>query len=255
MGKVRAYKRDVVPGRIGGLNMASAERGPYRLRTATDAPYMGVYSYGRNESFLSKVGAVFAAASRLVVCTMMLTAWLAAAYLYRETPVTVFGIGAGWLNLTHLLVPVGFYCIFMTNRRYGPAYAFGQVVVTLGLATALVVFAHDALDQIVPLDHAPTMREAIAFGGAFLLAGFVSTAAFDGARGPRWWTAPLVGFLAAAIVFATVYFVGTYAGTDAAWLDQGLSYMGLIAVEGIVLLIPFWVMRRMVPPVAGFGGY
>jgi hypothetical protein len=31
--------------------------------------------------------------------------------------------------------------------------------------------------------------------------------------------------------------------------------MGLIAAEGLALLIPFWAMRRMVPPVDGFGGY
>ena len=255
VGKVRAYKRDVVPGRIGGLNMASAERGLYRLRAATDAPYMGVYSYGRQESFLDKVGAVFATASRLVVCTLVLTGWLVAAYLYRQTPVAVFGIGMGWLSLTQVLVPLGFYCVFMTNRRYGPAYAFAQIVVTLSLVTGLVLFGHEALNEIVPLDSAPSVRDALAFGGAFLMAGFVSIVAFDGARGPHWWTAPLIGFMAAAMVFAIVYYAAFYAGTDKSWFGECLTYMGLIAGEGLALLIPFWAMRRMVPPVAGFGGY
>jgi uncharacterized PurR-regulated membrane protein YhhQ (DUF165 family) len=253
--KVRAYKRDVIPGRVGGFNMASAERGPYRLRSASDAPYMGGYGYGRHETFLEKIGAAAAAVLRLVLCTLVLGVWLTATFLYRDTPLEMFGIGTGWMSLAHILVPLGFYCVFMTNRRYGPAYAFAQVVSALALTAALVLFAHDALAEIVSLESAPTLREVAAFGGAFFLASFVSIAAFDGARGPRWWTAPLIGFLAAAIVFAAAFFAILYAGTGRAWLGECLQYMGLIAGEGLLLLIPFWAMRRMVPPVAGFGGY
>lgn len=252
---VRAYKRDLIVGRVGGLNMASQDRGLYRLRTASDAPYTGVYSYGRQESFLERVGAAVGAILRLAICATILAAWLAAIYLYRDTAVAVFGIGTGWLTVSHLLVPVGFYCVFMTNRRYGPAYAFAQVVMTLALAVGMVLFARDTLSQIVPLDTVPPVREALAFGAAFLAAGFVSIAAFDGARGPRWWTAPLFGFLSAAVVFAAVFFAIGFAGTGTAWLDQGFAYMGLIAAEGLVLLVPFWAMRRMVPPMPGFGGY
>jgi len=252
---VRAYKRDVIPGRVGGLNMASEDRGPYRLRTASDAPYMGAYGYGRHESILEKLGASAAAAARVAISTLILSAWMVAVYLYRDTPVEVFGIGTGWLSVAHILVPVGFYCVFMTNRRYGPAYAFAQVVTTLALVAGLVLFARDALDQVLPLDAAPSVREAVAFGGAFFLASFVAIVAFDGARGPQWWTAPLIGFVAAAILFAVAFFAGQFAGSDYAWLNDGLQYMGLIAGEGLVLLIPFWAMRRMVPPMPGFGGY
>jgi len=252
---VRAYNRDVVPGRIGGLRIASEDRGLYRLRTASDAPYMGVYGYGRRESFLDKLVAGLATVARVAVAALILSAWLVAVFLYRDTPFEVFGIGTGWLTVSHALVPVGFYCVFMTNRRYGPAYALAQVMMTLGAVVGLVVFARDALNQYMPLDTVPTLREAMAFGGAFLAASFVSIVAFDGARGRRWWTAPLIGFLVAAIVFALAFFAALYAGTADAWLNQGLQYMGLIAGEGVLLLIPFWVMRRMVPPMAGFGGY
>jgi uncharacterized PurR-regulated membrane protein YhhQ (DUF165 family) len=255
VGVVRAFKRDVVVGRIGGLNMTSEDRGPYRLRTASDAPYSGVYSYGRQDSFFERLGAAIGAILRLTICSAILSAWMVAIYLYRDTAVDVFGIGTGWLTVSHLLVPVGFYCVSMTNRRYGPAYAFAQVVTMLALVGGTVMFARDTLSQIVPLDTVPPLREALAFGGAFIAASFVSIVAFDGARGPRWWTAPLIGFLAAAVVFAAVFFAAGFAGTGAPWLDQGLSYMGLTAAEGLALLVPFWAMRRMVPPLPGFGGY
>ena len=146
--------------------MASGDRGPYRLRTASDAPYMGVYGYGRRESFLDKLVAGLATVARVAVAALILSAWLVAVFLYRDTSFEVFGIGTGWLTVSHALVPVGFYCVFMTNRRYGPAYAFAQVVMTLGAVVALVVFARDALNQYMPLDSVPALREAMAFGGA-----------------------------------------------------------------------------------------
>ena len=252
---MRAYNRDVVPGRIGGLKMTSEDRGPYRLRTASDAPYMGAYGYGRRENLLDKLGAWLAKIARVAVASVILSAWLVAVFLYRDTPLDVSGVGTGWLTVSHLLVPVGFFCVFMTNRRYGPAFAFAQVVTTLGAVVGLVLFARDALNEFVPLDTVPALREALAFGGAFLAASFVSIVAFDGARGPRWWTAPLIGFLSAAIVFAAVFFAALFAGTTDGWVNQGLQYMGLIAGEGVLLLLPFWAMRRMVPPMPGFGGY
>ena len=252
---VRAYKRDVVVGRIGGLKMASDEEGPYRLRAASDVPYPGTYGYGHHEGFLDKLVGGLAAIVRVTVATAILSAWLAGVYLYRDTPMEVFGIGTGWLTLAHLLVPLGFYCVFMTNRRYGPAYAFAQVVSTLALVAALVLFARDTLDSFIPLAHAPALREALAFIGSFFFASFVAIVAFDGARGPHWWTAPLIGFLVAAVLFASAFFAFQFAGTPTDWLGQSLSFMGLAAGEGLLLLIPFWVMRRMVPPMAGFGGY
>ncbi len=213
---------------------------------------MGAYGYGRHESWLEKAGAAVGAVVRLLLCTLVLCAWLTATFLYRDTQVDLFGFGT---SLAYVLVPLGFYCVFLTNRRYGPAYAFAQVVTGLALMATLVLFARDALAEIVPLDSAPTVRETAAFGSAFFLASFVSIVTFDGARGPHWWTAPLFGFLTAAIVFATIFFAVLYTGTGKSWLADCVTYMGLIAGEGLLLLIPFWAMRRMVPPVAGFGGY
>jgi uncharacterized PurR-regulated membrane protein YhhQ (DUF165 family) len=216
---------------------------------------MGAYGYGRRESSVDKLLAATVVGARLGVATLILSAWLVAIFLYRNTSFEVFGIGTGWLTVSHVLVPIGFYCVFLTNRRYGPAHALAQVVMTLAAAGGVVLFARDVLSEFMPLDSVPPLREAVAFGGAFLAASFVSIVAFDGARGPRWWTAPLIGFLTAAVVFAAVFFSGMFAGSGQAWLNQGLQYMGLIAGEGLLLLLPFWAMRRMVPPMAGFGGY
>lgn len=236
--------------------MAPEERGLYRLRTATDVPYAGTYSFGRRESFAHKLGEGLVALGRLVASAVVLLAWVAAVWLYRDTSIALLQDGtAPWLSLSDLLVPAGFFLVFLTNRRYGPAYAFAQVVVTAIAVVSLVLFSGGAFSEIMPLDTIPPAREAAAFGGAFFAAAFVSTVVFDGARGPSWWTAPLFGFFSAAIIYAAAYFPALYAGTDAAWLVHASEYMGVLAAEGALLLIPFWALRRVVPPISGFGGY
>jgi uncharacterized PurR-regulated membrane protein YhhQ (DUF165 family) len=169
--------------------------------------------------------------------------------------VSLYAGSETWLTASHLLIPTGFFCVFLTNRRYGPAFAFAQVVVSAIVIVAFLVFTGGALNRFLPLDAIPPVREAAAFCGAFFAASFVSIIVFDGARGPNWWTAPLFGFLSAAIVYATAYFAALLAGTDATWLNHAVQYMGILAGEGILLLIPFWLLRRMVPPMSGFGGY
>lgn len=236
--------------------MASEERGLYRLRTASDAPYASAYVYGRRESAGHKLGGIFAVVARLVASIIVLLAWVLGVWLYRDTPVELLADGKTmWLSASHLLIPVGFFCVAMTNRRYGPAYAFAQVVASAIVVVALVLVSGGAVNELFPLDRIPPMREAASFGGAFFAASFVSIVAFDGARGPNWWSAPLIGFLSAAIVFPLVFFAALYAGTGSDWLGHAGQYIGVLAGAAVVMLIPFWAMRRMIPPMSGFGGY
>ncbi len=234
----------------------TADRGIYRLRSTTDTPWAGAYN-GHRVTFGQKLAGVFGAAARILLPVLVLTACVAGIYLYRDTPVRLFldGIGVAWLTVADMIVPVAFFCVFLTNRRYGPAYAFAQVVIVSVAVAIVAVFARNIILAAFPLDTIPSMREAAAFAAAFFAASFVSTVVYDGARGAYWWTAPLFGFLSAAIVFPLVFFPICYMGSATPWLHHGLEYMGLLAGEGIALLIPFWFLRRMIPPMSGFGGY
>ena len=235
------------------MGAGAFESGPYRLRSASDAVWPA--AYGHRESFTDKFGAAVTAVLRLIVPVLALLAAFAGLYLYRDTQVAVFWGGQSWLTGGHLLVPVGFLCVHLTNRRYGPATAFWQVTIAAALIGAVILFAGERIAPFVPLDTVPTVREALAFGGAFFFASFASIVTFDGARGCHWWTAPLFGFLAAAIFFCGIFFPAAYAGTGALWLNQGLQYLGVLAGEGVLLLLPYWMLRAVVPPLSGFGGY
>ena len=248
-------------GRYGAAaRMASSgliEDGPYRLRSASDAVWAGYVAYGQRETFWQKTCAACGVVLRMVVPVVALLACFAGLYLYRDTPVPLFlgGTGAAWLTVSHLLVVLGFLCIHLTNRRYGPAYAFAQVAVASALIIAAVLFAGDKIMQFVPQDTVPTMREAIGFGAAFFLASFISIVVFDATRGARWWTAPLFGFVTAGVFFAWIFYPAAYAGTGTPWLDHALVYAAVLASGGTLLLIPYWMLRRIVPPISGFGGY
>ncbi|MDE2500831.1 MAG: VUT family protein [Alphaproteobacteria bacterium] len=233
------------------------EDGPYRLRSASDAAWAGSAAYGHRETFWEKTAAVLTAVLRMILPVLSLLACFAALYLYRDTPMPLFldGTGTPWLTASHLLVPLAFLCVHLTNRRYGPAYAFAQVVIVSALVVGLVLFAGDQIAPYLPQSTLPTMREAIGLGAAFFAASFVSIVVFDGARGARWWTAPLFGFLSAAVFFALIFFPTAYAGTGALWLAHSVKYMGLLMGEGVLLLIPYWMLRGIVQPLSGFGGY
>jgi uncharacterized PurR-regulated membrane protein YhhQ (DUF165 family) len=236
--------------------MASGDLGGsvYRLRGAADASWPAHIAYGRRENVWYRIGDGFRAMARLVVPVVALLLSFVAVYLYLDTPVAQMSADAGWLTVGHLLVPVCFFSVQLTNRRFGPTYAFAQIVVALAVAVAFVMFAVPRLGDLVPITIVPDLRSAFAFGAAFLGAGFLSIVVFDGARGPRWWTAPLFGLMSSAVLFCLIYYPAAYAGT-AEWTRPMLTHMELLAGVAVLLLIPYWSLRAVVRPLPGFGGY
>ena len=109
--------------------------------------------------------------------------------------------------------------------------------------------------QLVPLSALPNTREVAAFALAFVGAGLLATVAFDVTRGPRWWTAPLIGSLVAAFIYTFVFYPVAYAGTDASWVGHMIVHGGILAGAAFAVLVPYWVLRGTVQPLSGFGGY
>ena len=236
---------------------AGTSGGPaYRLRTAADASWPSQAYYGRHETIWTKFGDVFRAMARLIVPVITLLLSFFAVYLYLDMPATALvGSTEGqWLSVGHLMLPLSFLAVHLTNRRYGPAYAFAQVVLGLAASAAFVKFAVPQLSDVMPFKIVPDLRVAFAFGGAFLLASFLSIVVFDGARGPRWWMAPLLGMVSGVLFFCLAFYPAAYAGV-APWTHQMLLHMELLMAGAILLLIPYWSLRGIVRPMPGFNGY
>jgi uncharacterized PurR-regulated membrane protein YhhQ (DUF165 family) len=192
---------------------------------------------------------------QLALPVLLLMALGAAAFVYGDRPVAWLGMHtAQWLTLGHLMVPLTFFAIQLTNRRYGAGYAVAQIVLAwaIGAAMSWAILADlpGLLGRTLPDAHT-----ALAFGGALFLAQLFSVLVFDRTRGPRWWTAPFLSTLWGGLLLCLIAFPVVYMGTAVDWFACLAVYAGVMAAAAVLLLVPYWLLRRVVPPLSGFGGY
>lgn len=202
----------------------------------------------------SWLGKALGAMLRLVFPVLLLLAILSAVYMYGNVRVPQLAIRP-WLTLGHALLIVPFFVVMLTNRRYGPAYALAQVVIAMGVIGSVTMANAADLSRLVPqVAHVP-QRIAVAFALAFLIANFVGIVAFDAARGPRWWTAPFASGAMCSVVFVLVYYTVGFLGTGTDWMSWMMVHGSVLAGAGVAMLVPYWMMRRIVPPLPGYNGY
>ena len=221
-----------------------------------NVPYAhGVANFSSNQDRPNAFLSAIAAALRLIFPVIVLLTTFAAAYLYNDTKLSSLGIRGDDLTLGYLLLPTTFFAIQLTNRRYGPGHAFAQIVVTWIVVAAGLLLARNYIGEVALPNPFPTTRLLGAFAAALFLAQTVSVIVFDGARGPRWWSAPVFSSLWGAVVFCAIFYPAAFMGTASAWLNEMLLGFGLMAGMTIVLTLPYWLLRPLVRPMPGFGGY
>ncbi len=194
---------------------------------------------------------------RLVVPVFLLLTAGAAAFLYSNQPAAWLGnidVGSAPLSLGLVFLPLSFLVVHLTNRRYGAGYATAQVVGAWLIAFGSLPYTQNDLSMLHN-GALPDMRLVVGFGGALFLAQLVSVFVFDRLRGPQWWQAPLIASLLGGIALCLIGYPLAYAGTDVAWTHPMLSYMGVTAAAAIVMVVPYWMLRSVVTPLSGFGGY
>ena len=244
------------------LPALEADEGPYRLRRSCDAvwpPKERAYG-GEVESLWLRIKGPAQMAFRLVLPVMLLTTLLGAAYLYTDDfllmPHASRMIQNAGLAVSDLVLPMAFYAIHLTSRRYGASHAFAQLVAGLVILGLVALFNPGDIDNWINNTPALTWRAMLAFGMAFLFANFMAIISFDAARGPRWWTAPLIASFAATLSFSAVYYPAAFAGTaDVVWTDSALVHFGVFFGESVLLLIPYYLLRPAMRPLAGMNGY
>jgi hypothetical protein len=254
---VRAYESGTARDGVTTISRLAVgiDDGPYRLRSATDATWHQT-GYGQPVSFGRRIAETFRAMLRMILPVLALCTALTAMYLYMNSALPYFADGkTPWLTVSHLLLPAAFLAVHLTNRRYGPSYAFAQIVLAFAAVGAAILFGGDIIRLLLPEAVFPSVRDVAAFGGAFFVAGFLSIIAFDGARGPRWWTAPLIGSIVASLAFAPMFYAAAYAGSHTPWFEHMSIHAGLLLGGSVLGLIPYWLLRRVVQPLPGYGGF
>jgi uncharacterized PurR-regulated membrane protein YhhQ (DUF165 family) len=181
----------------------------------------------------------------------------AAAFLYGDQPVRLLGIlDAGGQPFTAgiLALPATFFVVQLTNRRYGAGYALAQVLLAAALALAAIFAMREDL-ALLHMGEMPEWRMVAGFGGGLFVAQLVAIFVFDRLRGPQWWQAPLFSSLFGGIVLGVVAYASVYAGTDVAWTGPMTSYIGATSAAAVAMVIPYWMLRSLIEPLSGFGGY
>ena len=253
------YRNGTVCGPVAALE---ADEGPYRLRRSGDAvwpPRERAYG-GELDGLWERLSGPLLITARLLLPVLLLATLLGAAYLYTDAFLVSSAAPAAMqkslLAISDLIVPMAWYAIHLTNRRLGAHYALGQLAAAMVLIGFVALINPWNIDNWINPVPALSARALLAFCVAFLLANFVAITVFDGARGPRWWTAPLVASFAASLVFSAIYYPLAFAGGgQVAWLDSGLVHFVLFCGESTLLLVPYCLLRPAMRPIAGLNGY
>lgn len=89
-------------------------------------------------------------------------------------------------------------------------------------------------------------RIAAASGLAFACSQLLDIHVFDRLRQGRWWRAPLVATLLAALLDTAVFWSIAFAGEDLPWVTWAIGDLGVKLAMGVSLLLPFrlWIGRR-----------
>jgi len=131
-----------------------------------------------------------------------------------------------WLTWGAFSYPVAYLVSDLINRRFGPAQA--RRVAWLGFAVAVAGSA-----AVAPI------RIAAASGLAFIASQLLDIGVFHRLRRGRWWRAPLVATVIAAVLDSIVFWGIAFAGTDGPWLTWALGDLGVKLAVGVFMLLPF----------------
>jgi uncharacterized PurR-regulated membrane protein YhhQ (DUF165 family) len=236
------------------LSVGFEEPGLYRLRPAADPAVSAAFIDEIPATVGELAAGLLGHSSRLVLPVLVLVGTLLAICLSLDSKLPVL-TGERWLTVGHAIMPATFFVVALTNRRYGPTYAFVQVVLSCLAVLLIAVLASGKIRTMLPAHAQLSLRLAGAFGVSFFVASFVSITMFDAARGPRWWLAPLLGLLSGSFVFCALFYPTAQGGTQTAWLHQMVVHLALAFGGSIALLLPYWLLRGFVRPLLGYGGY
>ena len=133
-------------------------------------------------------------------------------------------------SLFHYAAPQTFYGLA------GRAWPWVAALATLlGVAGLWVGFAVAVAASAIL---APA-RIAAASGLAFRLSQMLDIAVFDRLRQSRWWRAPLIATVLAAVLDTGVFWGVGFAGEDLPWVTWALGDLGVKLVMAVCLLLPF----------------
>ncbi len=161
---------------------------------------------------------------------------------------------AWWMSWGHLTLALAFFLVALTNRARGPFLALGQVVFAWAVIAGLLVFAGSLYGFSEVRSELMPTQVMWAFTIGLLLGHTVAIFAFDWQRGVPWWKAPLIAALLGPLVFTLIFYPFGYFGADVPWGTWLWMHFVALAGTGLVLLLPYAMLRKTIKPAPGLGG-
>jgi len=202
--------------------------------------------------------------TRLILPVVGLVGVLMGADAVTDVPVTfldgLFPAGradlepSNWLTYGHLALGIVFFMLNLTNRRYGAAYAVAQMTIVWFIAVGLAYAFFAQMSEPLLASPLPSARTGSAFVFALAASQLLNILVFEWTRGRPWWRAPLYASMWGSVLLCVVFYPTAYAGTDVAWTSRMMTYMGVLTAMAVVLLVPYFLLRRLIRPLPGFGG-
>lgn len=131
-----------------------------------------------------------------------------------------------WLTWGAFTYPVAYLVSDLVNRRFGPGMA--RRVAWVGFAVAV----------LASLVLAPA-RIAAASGLAFIASQLLDIQVFHRLRQGRWWRAPLLATVIAAVLDTAVFWSIAFAGTPLPWVSWAIGDLAVKLAMGVLMLLPF----------------
>ena len=227
----------------------------------TPAPDMGLFErYARELGLASRL--VVLVLSAALAVPLMAWSWSLTAHPFRFfdgilSPPGVEALRPSlWLTWGHAAITSLFLVTNLVCRRYGPGWALVQVVLsTLAAAIALVTLSPEFAAALAQQAAQFTGRELVSLLVALGMGQAVSVYVFEHTRGVEWWNAPAYAALTASLVSMPLFYALAYFGSDWVWLNRMSIDIALKALMAFALLVPYYLLRPVVRPLEGYGGY
>ena len=200
---------------------------------------------------------------RLVLPVLGLIAVYIAAYVGLDTRITWFDVfpeerwflnPGYWLTTGHLVLPLAWLVLNLTNRRYGAGYALSALLVSWVVSAIGWSIIIDAMEGVFAVSPMPARRISLAFLFAFLIGLTVGITVFDRIRGRTWWGAPLFAALWGQTAFVLAFYPLVYMGLEEPWPNYMFMDLAIKIAAAFLMVLPYYVLRPIVRPLPGFGG-
>lgn len=158
-----------------------------------------------------------------------------------------------FLTQTLLLLPLGLFAVVITSRRLGLSYSASAILAAWGLVLGVIGASAGFETEGVPSLDLPPFAAQLFVAAA--LSQLVCAFVFDAVRGPQWWRAPLFSMLIGGVFFAVAYQVAVVLAGGVFATGELVTLSVLAIMIAAISVFPYQLMRPMVRPLFGLGGY